>query len=40
MDERKKTSDLFGPDKSPAVLCELVVTAFQPLLGSFQVSFR
>lgn len=37
MDERKKTCDLFGTDVSPAVLCQLVVTAFQPLLGSFQV---
>ncbi|CAM9472002.1 unnamed protein product [Ectocarpus sp. 4 AP-2014] len=36
MDERKKTSDLFGGDTSPAVLCQLVVVAFQPLLGSFQ----
>eukprot|EP00903_Cladosiphon_okamuranus_P014110 g13116.t1 len=36
MDERKKTCDLFGTDVSPAVLCQLVVTAFQPLLGSFQ----
>lgn len=40
MDERKKTTDLFGADKSPAVLCQLVVAAFQPLLGSFQVSSR
>ena len=37
MDERKRTSDLFGSDNSPAVLCQLVVVAFQPLLGSFQV---
>eukprot|EP00904_Undaria_pinnatifida_P008473 jgi/Undpi1/4756/HiC_scaffold_18.g08109.m1 len=36
MDERKRTSDLFGTDNSPAVLCQLVVVAFQPLLGSFQ----
>ncbi|CAM9293267.1 unnamed protein product [Scytosiphon promiscuus] len=36
MDERKRTSDLFGADTSPAVVCQLVVAAFQPLLGSFQ----
>ncbi|CAN0343000.1 unnamed protein product, partial [Ectocarpus fasciculatus] len=36
MDERKKISDLFGGETSPAVLCQLVVVAFQPLLGSFQ----
>ena len=37
MDERKSTSELFGSDKSPAELCQLVVVAYQPLLGSFQV---
>lgn len=37
MDERKRTSDLFGALTSPAVVCQLVVAAFQPLLGSFQV---
>ena len=34
---RRRTSDLFGLESSPAVPCQRVVVAFQPLLGSFPV---